>query len=178
MAQCDNRERAFVEYRMSGHSIAESAKLAGYGHENSTAGTFARIGNRLVNRPRVQDALIELTRKAIRSDGPEAVKTVREIMGDKHHPQRLKAAQQVLDRVDPTIQRVDQSVKVEVVDRQAEALAQLKLLRQLGVAREKLEELFGYSGLPLLEKQLATQEGKEVIEAEYVDVTPGEDRHG
>jgi hypothetical protein len=76
------------------------------------------------------------------------------------------------ERADPTVTKVDANVKVAVVDYEQEALAQLKALKALGVAREKLEEMFGFSGLPVLEAQLEEQNMRnaKVIEARAIEV--------
>jgi len=46
------------------------------------------------------------------------------------------------------------------VDHTAEAVAQLRLLKGLEVAREKLEEVFGFSGLARYERLLEIEDAK------------------
>ena len=91
----------------------------------------------------------------------------------------MKAANTVLERIDPTVQRLDVNVKHETIDRDREAVAYLRKLKALGVSREKLEEELGYSDLPRYERLMmledATKSGAAVIEAEYVVIEDGED---
>ena len=170
-ALANDRQRAFVEHAVEGTlSWAEAYRQAGYG-KGSTAQTIARDASRLAHDERIQAALIEVGKTRLRSDLPAAIKAVGEIIRDKHHPQRLKAAEAVISRADPAVSRIDQNTKVEIIDHRQDALMQLKALKTLGVEREKLEALFGYSGLPILERQLAAMESKEALTVEYHDVT-------
>jgi hypothetical protein len=104
-----------------------------------------------------------LTRKQIRSSAPEAIAAVREIIANPDHRDRLKAAQTVLERIEPTMQRLDVHVKHELVDREQEAINYLRKLRELGVSREKLEEELGFSDLPRYERLLALEDAKKSI---------------
>lgn len=76
---------------------------------------------------------------------------------------------------------IDVNVSGEVrVSHTDQALNDLKALLALGVAREKLEEMFGHSGLGRYERMLAEREGRarpvpalidsEVIEGDAVEV--------
>ena len=60
----------------------------------------------------------------------------------------------------------------EIVDHRKDALAQLRTLKALNVSRDKLEELFGFTGLPMLEAQLAEQETTQPIDAEFTEIIP------
>src|ERR1017187_6124851 len=98
------QERIFVRelFTSPGHGAgAKAARAAGYGMKGGAKNTAARSANRLFNRPRVIAAIAEMTGQQLRSDGPMAVKTVREIMKDTDHKDRLKAARTVLERADP-----------------------------------------------------------------------------
>ena len=53
------------------------------------------------------------------------------------------------------------------VDHEGEALAQLRMLRALGVARDRLEEVFGYTGLARYEQMLALEDERKPIDAEF-----------
>jgi uncharacterized protein (DUF342 family) len=71
--------------------------------------------------------------------------------------------------------KVEIAAEVKITDRQTAMLDHLKMLRdELQVPRQRLQELFGFTGLPLLEKKLEERErilraGK-VNEADYEEV--------
>ncbi len=98
-----------------GCALVGAAKLAGYG-KNSTAHVLNSIAQDLFSKQCVVDLISEITRKQIRSAAPEAVAAVREIITDPEHGDRLKAAQTILERIEPTMQRLDVRVKHETVD--------------------------------------------------------------
>jgi hypothetical protein len=173
-AACLPMERRFVYWLLSmppKHGFrVRAARLAGYGR-NSTPHNVNSIVHVLLSRQRVIDLIVEVTRKQIRSSAPEALAAVREIISDPEHRDRLKAAQTILERVEPTMQKVDISVKHEVVDRDGEAVAYLRKLRELGVSRSKMEDELGYSDLPRYERLLELEDAKRaaapVIDVEY-----------
>jgi len=176
-AACSPMERRFVHWLMNlppkkGFRV-QAAKLAGYG-KNSTPHVLNSIAQDLLAKQRVVDLITEVTRKQIRSTAPEAIAAVREIIADKEHRDRLKAATIILERIEPTLQRLDVHVKHEVVDRDAEAVAYLRKLKALGVERSKLEEELGYSDLPRYERLLELEDAKNamapVIDANYAVV--------
>jgi hypothetical protein len=171
---CSPKERRFVYWLLNlpprkGFRV-QAAKLAGFG-KDSTPHVLNSITQVLLRRQRVVDLIVEVTRKQIRSSAPEALAAVKEILADPAHRDRLKAAQVVLERIEPTMQKIDVSVKHEVVDRDGEAVAYLRKLKSLNVSREKLEEELGYSDLPRYERLLQLEDAKRaatpVIDAEY-----------
>jgi hypothetical protein len=173
-ACCTQRERAFVYWLIGlpprrGYKV-RAARLAGYG-KNSTPQVVTSIVQVLLKQQRVIDLISEVTKKQIRAMAPEALQAVKEIIADSAHSDRLKAAQVVLERIEPTMQRVDVNVRHEVVDRDGEAVAYLRKLKALGVSREKLEEELGFSDLPRYERLLQLEDAKRavapVIDAEY-----------
>jgi hypothetical protein len=176
-AACSPMERRFVYWLMNlppKHGFrVRAARLAGYGKDSSPHNLNSIVQD-LFTRQRVVNLIEEVTRKQIRSAAPEAIAAVREIIADVEHRDRLKAAQTILERIEPTMQRVDVHVKHEVVDRDAEAVAYLRKLRALGVSREKLEEELGYSDLPRYERLLELEDAKNamvpVIDADYAVV--------
>ncbi len=171
MLACLPKERAFILALLEGKAGAQAARQAGYGAEDgsSTAETMARIAHRALTRNRVIDALAEQSRRTIRSLAPSAIQAVKDILTTTNHKDRAKVALNLIERVDPTVQRVDAHVTHEIVDHRQEALTQLKALKALGVAREKLIELFGFTGLPVLERQLDQQ--APAIDAEFIEVS-------
>jgi phage terminase small subunit len=165
-AACTPLQRRFVHWLMSlppkPGSRTQAAKLAGYG-QHSTPRAIADIARKLLHSQRVIDLITEVTRKQIRSSAPEALAAVREIIGDPAHRDRLKAAETVLERIEPVRQRLDVNVKHEVVNREQEAVEYLRKLKQLGVSREKLEAELGYSDLPRYERLLALEDTRKGI---------------
>jgi hypothetical protein len=181
---CSPMERRFAHWLLNlppkkGFRV-RAAKLAGYG-KNSTPHVLNSIAQDLLSKQRVIDLIAEITRKQIRSSAPEAVAAVREIIANPEHRDRLKAAQTVLERIEPTMQRLDVHVKHETVDRNAEAVAYLRKLLTLGVPRDKLEQELGYSDLPRYERLLALEDAKNstapVIDAEYAVMQESADGH-
>jgi hypothetical protein len=177
-AACSPMERRFVHWLMNlppKHGFrARAARLAGYG-KDSTPHVLNSIAQDLLSKQRVIDLISEITRKQIRTSAPEAIAAVREIIADPEHRDRLKAAQTILERIEPTMQRLDVRVQHETVDRNAEAVAYLRKLKALGVERSKLEEELGYSDLPRYERLLALEDAKkvQVIEADYAVINEG-----
>jgi hypothetical protein len=176
---CSAKERRFVYWLLNlppktGFRV-RAARLAGFGAKfNSSAHTINSITQVLLGQQRIIDLIVEVTRKQIRSSAPEALAAVKEILADPTHRDRLKAAQVVLERIEPTMQRIDVSVKHEVVDRDGEAVAYLRKLKELGVERSKMEEELGYSDLPRYERLLELEDAKRaaapVIDVEYTIV--------
>src|SRR5262249_53474312 len=80
-----------------------------------------------------------------------------------------KAVQAVLERLDPTVQKVEVE-HTHHIDHDTEALNQLRTLKALGVARDKLVEVFGEIGLDRFEKQLALEDKSTVVDAEFTEV--------
>jgi hypothetical protein len=175
-AACSARERRFVYWLLNlppkkGFRV-RAARLSGFGAD-STPHVLNSLVQALLSQQRIIDLIVEVTRKQIRSSAPEALAAVREIIGDPTHRDRLKAAGMILERIEPTMQRIDVSVKHEVVDRDGEAVAYLRKLKELNVSREKLEEELGFSALPRLERLLELEDAKRaapVIDAEYAVV--------
>jgi hypothetical protein len=175
-AACTAKERRFVYWLLNlppkkGFRV-RAARLAGFG-ENSTPHVVNSITQWLLGQQRVIDLIVEVTRKQIRSSAPEALAAVREIIADPNHRDRLKAAQTILERVEPTMSRIDVSVKHEVVNRDGEAVAYLRKLKALGVSRDKLEDELGFSDLPRYERLLELEDAKKdatVIDADYTIV--------
>src|SRR5262245_10612101 len=177
-AACSPMERRFVHWLMNlppkrGFRV-QAAKLAGYG-KNSTPHVLNSITQVLLSKQQVIDLITEVTKKQIRSSAPEAIAAVREIIADPEHRDRLKAAQTILERIEPTMQRLDVRVQHQVVDRDGEAVAYLRKLKALGVPREKLEEELGYSDLPRYERLLELEDAKNAMPVIDADYTVAED---
>jgi hypothetical protein len=177
-AACSPMERRFVHWLMNlppKHGFrARACRLAGYG-KNSTPHVLNSIAQDLLSKPRVVSLIEEIARKQIRSAAPEALAAVRDIIADPEHRDRLKAAQTILERIEPTINRLDVRVQHQTIDRDAEAVAYLRKLKALEVSREHLEAELGYSDLPRYERLLELEDARkaQVIEADYSVVNEG-----
>lgn len=170
MLACRPDEREFVLHVIAGKPNAEAAKLAGWGEPDSSAATLARIGHRLAHRDRIIAAIGEEVKKLTRSRATlKAAQVIDEILNNSYHKDAARVALSVLERVDPTIQKHEVEV-THKIDHEAEALDQLRSLRALNVAREKLIELYGAFGLERLEKKLAIENKGNVVDAEFSEV--------
>ena len=199
MLACSKQERIFVRalFEKPGHGAgARAARAAGYGSKGGATNTPARSANRLFNRPRVIAAISEMTGQQLRSGGPMAVKTVREIMADKTHKDRLKAARTIIERADPAETRFSGEMHHTISNAPGsdeEGLKVLVWLQSMNVPREKQIETLGYSGLPILEAKLAALKdeeraalklvaqpyGAKIIEGEFAEIpVPATDDDG
>jgi hypothetical protein len=181
MQACSERERLFVwHYLMLGGTYglaSEAARQAGFVDNDN--GSIRVTAHRLLQRDRVLDALDEVGRKAFRSLLIPAVAAAAKLIENAKHPDHARTTLSTLSRLGLVEKSsVDLNVTGEVVlSHTEEAVAQLRALRELGVPRAKLIELFGYSGLTryetlLLEASTKASVSRETIEGEAVDVTP------
>jgi phage terminase small subunit len=180
MAALDDRRRAFVLalYEIPrGHGAAtQAARLAGFGTAQSSALSMAAQASKLMHNPRVIEALAEEDKRRIRSAAPRAIRALEMLIEDPTHKGHERAISEVLSRVHPLETRHTIDV-VHHVDHDAEAVAQLRTLRGLGVVREKLLEVFGYSGLGRYERMLEAYDAKagKLIEAKPIEENPAND---
>lgn len=158
-----DRHRRFVlalyEIPPSWGCNAKAARMAGWGLETSTAAMMANIGCRLAHDERILAAIAEEDKKRIRASAPRAIRALQAMVEDPTHKGHERAVGMVLDRAHPL--QTHHTVDVHHhVDHDAEAVAQLRLLRGLGVVREKLIETFGFTGLSRYERLLAIEDAK------------------
>jgi hypothetical protein len=159
MQACSAMERLFVWFAVvEGLDATNAARRAGYA-DNNNGGIRVR-GHELSHRERVIEAMEEVGRKSFRSLLPLAIAANRKLLENEKHPDHHKAVQSTLSRLGLTERTaVDVNVSGEVtVNHTDAAVNDLRVLVGLGVAREKLIELFGFSGLERYEKMLAEQE--------------------
>jgi hypothetical protein len=93
-------ELRFCQAFMQTGVAAQAARASGHGNEGTTAQSFATIGMRLLDRPKVQDALRVLYKRQFRSLGPVSLLAIKDIVASPNHKDRLKAAAMVADRLD------------------------------------------------------------------------------
>jgi hypothetical protein len=159
------RRRKFVEAMLTerpGHGLQTRAAIAaGYCPGNPNRETVGKLAHILTRDPKIIAALQEEGRKIVRGAGyVETVKAVMNLVRDASHRDHGRALNMVFDRVDPlqTHHLVDVQHHI-ALDPDAEALAQYRACKAIGASQEKLEGLFGYSGLMRLEQRdLAEQE--------------------
>jgi hypothetical protein len=144
-------------------SAARAYRNAGFTGNDVTARSQAY---RMLHDPRVVAALSEYSRLILRAGAPEAVAAAMNIIRDPTHRDHGRMVAALIDRVDPLLQTrhsVEVSHKVTLSADQ-ELLEQYKFMLSLGVARDRLRDLFGGNTLYKLEAQIKTIEHQETIE--------------
>ena len=157
--------RLFTLHYLNHRNGARASREAGYLPETATAEDHAQNAYKILHRSDVVDAIIALTRRQLRSLAPTALNTLKYAMESPFHKDSVKASLAILERTDSVTQKIDVR-HTHVVDHENEAINQLRSLKALGVAREKLVEVFGQFGLERLEAKLEP----EAIDAEYTEV--------
>jgi phage terminase small subunit len=161
-----DRHRAFVlalyQIKPGYGSHVAAAKMAGFGTSTSSPKSWSVIAARLAHDEKILAALHEEDKKRIRASAPRAVMALGRLIEDPDSRDHCRAIGMVLDRVHPAETRHVVDV-THHVDHDAEAIAQLRMLKALGVAREKLEEVFGFSGLSHYERLLESADSKKPL---------------
>jgi hypothetical protein len=167
------RQRAFVEFLIleppTFGAQVRAARRAGYGTGRSTPTVMAQISSRLAHDEKVLAAINEEARKLLRAGGIEATKALLALVHDSTHRDHARGIGMVLARTDPEIERHDFNVVHKMLDPDTEALEELRALRQLGTARDKLLELFGGNGLARLEQLEAADTERRAASAKVVE---------
>lgn len=171
-ALSSDKRRMFVLHYLNHRNGARASKEAGYLPETATAEDHAQNAYKLLHDETVCDAIIAMTRRQLRTLAPEAINAIKETLATPFNKDRMRAAAMVLERTDSVTQKVDVT-HTHVLDHEGEAVAQLRSLMALGVAREKLVEVFGEFGLQRLEAKIEAK--PEPITVEYEEVDPDPD---
>jgi phage terminase small subunit len=173
MRALNARQRAFVDFLIieppTRGAQTRAARRAGYGNARTKPITMAKISSRLIRDEKVLAGINEEARKLLRAGGLEASKALLALVHDATHKDHARAIGMVLARTDPEIERHDFNVVHKVLDPDAEALEELRALRQLGTARDKLLELFGGNGLLRLEALEAADKERRVATAKMIE---------
>ena len=169
------RERRFVwAYLINsmteiGANGAQSARDAGFSDRAEGAKVRA---HHLLHRADVQDAIQELAARELRGLALPALAALGSILKKPDHPDRQKVALSILSRIGFGEQSgVNLQVSGEVtVNHTDAAIEDLRRFKSLNVPREKLIEIFGFSGLDRYELMLleADRKAGKVIEGEVV----------
>jgi hypothetical protein len=180
MQACNERERKFVWFYITNEGVpnaAQAARDAGYADSSDAAKVR---GSELMHRDRVLAALEEVGRKAFRGLLGPAVKAAALLIQNERHADHSKAVFTTLARLGlGEKSTLDVNVSGEIQHNHTDAaLNDLRTLLGLGVAREKLVEIFGFSGLSRYEKMLAEVDLKRiagpVVDAEFSEIKQGE----
>jgi hypothetical protein len=167
------RQRAFVEFLIleppTVGAQTRAARRAGYGTGRTTPTIMAKISSRLVRNEKILAAINEEARKLLRAGGLEATKALLALVHNPEHKDHARGIAMTLARTDPEIERHDFNVVHKMLDPDAEALEELRALRQLGTAHEKLLELFGGNGLARLEQLEAADTERRAATAKVVE---------
>lgn len=168
------RERLFCwHYMWNGGNGAAAARQAGYSDKAEGAKVCA---HRLLARQDVLDALGELGRRYLYSLQPKALVRLGGLLDSDNERVVAKAVDMTLSRTglsERTAIDLNVGGTVKVVDHTQAAVGDLRRLKAMGVPREELERVFGFSGLSRYEKLLAAEEAK-LIEAQAVEVSGGD----
>jgi hypothetical protein len=111
-----------------------ACRIAGFG--STTPGSMKVVAYNVFHDPRMIAALHELGEQFLRGGVPDAIAVVHEIMGDKRHKDRLKAAQVIINYAHPV--QTAHHVTVEHVDDRRMVDFALKLAAEMGVEAGKL----------------------------------------
>jgi hypothetical protein len=105
--------------RMPGGGNTGAARAAGYSGPH-----LKQVAFQMFHDPRMQEALHELGEQHIKNGVPDAIAAVLEIMDDKRHKDRLKAAQIFIDRAHPvsTLHHVTVEHKIDYTKQALEEL--------------------------------------------------------
>jgi hypothetical protein len=167
----NERWRAFVRALVTGKAgygaLVRAYRASGF---NCTkASTQSKEAHSMSRDERVIAAIAEESRKVIRVGHPEAVAALFGLIRDSSHRDHARAVAMVLDRCDPvvTTQKIDVTHRHEDADRMA--LEELKALRKLGTARDKLLELYGPNGLDRLEMLEAAETAQRAAAAKVIE---------
>jgi len=150
-------------------SEIRAARAAGYGKPTSSDLVLRVEAHRTLHNPKVQEALREVGGKIIRAEAFQSIKNTVAIANDLQHRDCLKANLALMDRggfAVETSHHVTVEHKVNYVQQAIEEVARFKAL---GVARDRLEQIYGSDGLYHLEQQI---ERSKTIEGEAVEVIP------
>jgi hypothetical protein len=178
-ALVSDRHRAFVLalYQIPpGYGAhVKAAKLAGFGTSTSSAKAWSVIASRLAHDEKILAAIHEEDQRRIRASAPRARRAPTNLIENPDAKDHVRGIAMVLDRVHPAEQRHVVDVHHHI-DHDAEAVAQLRMLKSLDVAREKLIEIFGFTGLPRYEQLLAAEDasGRPLIEGTAIEIKQGE----
>jgi phage terminase small subunit len=175
MAALTPQRRRFVEALFEVNpgrgALAAAARRAGYADN----GHISDVASRLCQDEKIIAAIAEYGRKRIRSEVPQAVQVVKEIMSDPSHKDRLKAANLVFDRIDPVETKSTVTLETKT-DTNTVLVAWLRRELQKGTDEARLVEELGRTGYLRFKKMLELEDAsKKPIDVEFAEVGETED---
>lgn len=185
MLACMERERLFVLHYLAicaedgKGDASEAARRAGYSDPGKHSGSIRVQGHSLMHRERVREAMHEVAKTEFVGLLLPAVMARKKLIENGKHPDHAGAVNSTLSALglgerSAVDLRVSGTVELNHTDA---ALADLRRLKTLGVPREKLLEIFGFSGLPRYEKMLALTDQRpkgETLNLEVADANSPE----
>lgn len=164
-----DRERRFCwQYMWNGGNGSKAARDAGYSDKSEGAKVRA---HELLTRQDILDAIGELGRRYLYSLQPKALVRLGKLLESENERVAVKAVDMTLSRTglsERTAIDLNVTGTVKTVDHTQAAVEDLRRLKAMGVPRDELVRVFGFSGLSRYEKLLASEEAK-VIEGTVVD---------
>jgi hypothetical protein len=159
MQACSEMERKFVIAYVTNNdgNATQAAREAGYSDLGLESAAIRVRAFEVIHRDRVLAAIEEVGGKIFRSLLMPAIRATKRMIDNEKHPDHAKTVLSTLSRLGKSERTgVDVNVSGEVmVNHTDSALNDLRALLELGVPREKLIEMFGFSGLSRYEKMLA-----------------------
>ena len=173
MRVLNERQRLFIRALLAekpGYGAATNAfRKAGYG-KTSKAATQSKEAHKMLRDDRIIAALAEEAKKVIRGIGhAEAVSALLNMVRSPEHRDHARAVDMIMRRVDPEVNKYTVDVTHRVDDPDREALEEIRALRKLGTARDKLLELYGPNGLDRLEALEAADTAHRAAQAKIVE---------
>jgi phage terminase small subunit len=172
MRELSEMQRAFVRslvtQRPGYGAFTRAAREAGYGKHSKSA-TLSKHAHDLSRNEKVIAAISEESKKVIRTAFPEAVSALLNMIRDVNHKDHARAVMALIDRCDPPQTKHSIDVVHRTIDPDREALEELKALRKLGTAKDKLLELYGPNGLDRLEALEALDDAQRAMAARVIE---------
>ena len=120
----------------SGRGGGNTAACRAAGFASTTSDSMKAVAHRVFHDKRMLAALDELAKEFLRGGVPDAIAVVYEIMGDKTHKDRLKAAMGIINYAHPA--QTAHHVTVEHVDDRRMVDFAVKLATELGIEAQTL----------------------------------------
>jgi hypothetical protein len=173
MRELSPLRRQFVlelRYGPSGYGSAiRAARASGLVGKKTTDEAARVTTSRVLHDPKVQAALREVGGAWVTAEAFTAIGNVATIANDQEHRDCLRANLALMDRGGFAVETTHHVTVEHKIDYTKQALEEIARFRALGVARERLEAIYGSDGVYHLEQQL---ERDKVIEGEAVEVAP------
>jgi phage terminase small subunit len=162
MQACSEQERIFAYALATGiaSTATDAARRAGYVDNNN--GSIKVTAHHVLHRPRVIEAIEEVCRTEFRGLIPLTIAAAKRVLENQEHDDHVKMIVSLLSRLGYGEKAsVDVNVSGEVVLSHTDAAVEdLRRLKALGLSREKLIEVFGFSGLGRYEAMLAERDAR------------------